>query len=285
MTMKTILVPTDFSEEARDAMMYAIPYAQEWEAHILLFHVYPPPSGPDTAWVFVEAERENWEKGAKEEMEKLVAEIKAQDDTIEIEYMVRQGPLVSEIVTLVKEKGIDMVVMGTQGARGLEKALIGTSTASVVSRVKCPVIAVPKNYQFSKIDKIVFATDYQEEDLEVLSELAALASRFTAELIILHVATDTGEYEDQKFNWYKEKVSEKIPYSNITYELVKHYDIQEAIEDFIKYHDVDLLSMSMRKRNFFERIFGRSETKTMTYHTEIPLLAYHAAEIAEPQSK
>jgi len=283
--MKTILVPTDFSEEARDAMMYAIPYAQEWEARILLFHVYPPPSGPDTAWVFVEAERENWEKGAKEEMEKLVAEIKAKDNTIETEFMVRQGPLVSEIVTLVKEKGIDMVIMGTQGARGLEKALVGTSTASVVSRVKCPVIAVPKDYKFSKIDKIVFATDYQEEDIEVLSELASLASRFTAELIILHVATDIGEYEDQKFNWYKEKVSEKIPYSNITYELVKHYDIQEAIEDFIKYHDVDLLSMSMRKRNFFERIFGRSETKTMAYHTEIPLLAYHAAEIAEPQSK
>ncbi len=278
--MKTILVPTDFSDEAKDAMMYAIPYAQEWDAKILLFHVYPPPSGPDTAWVFVEAERENWEQGAKEAMEKLIAEIRAVDQTLETEYMVRQGPLVSEIVTLVKEKGIDLIVMGTQGASGLEKALVGTSTASVVSRVKCPVIAVPKSYVYKGLKKIVFATDYHEQDFEVLGELASLATKFVASLIILHVATDIGEYEDQKFDWYKEKIAETISYSNISFELVKHYDIQEAIEDFIKFHEVDLLSMSMRKKTLFERMFGRSETKEMAYHTQVPLLAYHASEIA-----
>jgi len=283
-TMKTILIPTDFSEEAHDALLYAIPYAQEWDASLLLLHVYPPPSGPDTAWVFIESERENWEKGAKTEMKKLVDEVEKVDVSLTCEVMVRQGPLVSEIVTLVKEKGIDMIIMGTQGARGLEKALVGTSTASVVSRVKCPVVAVPKGYKSTKLQKIVFASDYQEEDIEVISEIARLASRFNASLIILHVATDIGEYEDQKFDWYKEQVKEKIPYNNISFELIKHFDIQEGIEDFIKYHEVDLLSMSMRKRNIFDRIFGRSETKEMTYHTQIPLLAYHAEAIAVPKA-
>ena len=273
--MKTILIPTDFSDDAKNALLYSLPLAREWEADILLLHVYPPPTGPDVAWVYVESEREQWERGARDQMKQLTEMVHTKEPGLPVRFEIRQGPLVNEILTLVSEQDIGLIVMGTEGAKGLEKLLVGTRTAGVVSNAKCPVLVVPETYQGFQIEKIVFASDYQEEDLEVLKELAWLAEKFEAKIIILHVAPEILSYEEQKFSWYKELIEEGLGYKNIEFELVKHYDVQEGIRDYIRFNKIDLLSMTMKKRNILERILRRSDTKEMTYQTAIPLLAFH----------
>ncbi|MEM6628621.1 MAG: universal stress protein [Bacteroidota bacterium] len=273
--MKTILIPTDFSDDARNAMMYSLPLAKEWGAEILLLHVYPPPTGPDVAWVYVESEREQWESGAREQMKKLQALIKERVPEVNVRYEIRQGPLVNEVLTLAEEANADMILMGTEGAKGLEKLLVGTRTAGVVSYAKCPVWVVPEDYKDFTIERIVFASDYQEEDLEVLKELAWLAERFEAKIVILHIAPEILSYEEQKFGWYKELIEEGLAYKNIEFELIKHYDVQEGLRDYIRFNKINLLSMTMKKRNMLERLLKRSDTKEMSYQTEIPLLAFH----------
>ena len=273
--MKTILIPTDFSDDAKNALLYSLPLAREWGTDILLLHVYPPPTGPDVAWVYVESEREQWERGARKQMRQLLEMVHEEEPDLNIKYEIRQGPLVNEILTLVPEQDVDLIVMGTEGAKGLEKLLVGTRTAGVVSYARCPVLVVPETYKEFQIEKIVFASDYQEEDLEVLKELAWLAEKFEAKIIILHVAPEILSYEEQKFSWYKELIEEGLGYKNIEFELVKHYDVQEGLRDYIRFNKIDLLSMTMKKRNMLERILQRSDTKEMTYHTAIPLLAFH----------
>jgi nucleotide-binding universal stress UspA family protein len=140
--IRRILVPTDFSDCARKALQYALPFAREHGAALTLLYVLPSPvyvGGEFGAanYAVVESEvREN----AQKDLAKLVAE--EVRDAISAETRVRTGSPALEIIQAAKEIGVDLIIISTHGRTGLKHALIGSVAEHVVRRAPCPVLVV-----------------------------------------------------------------------------------------------------------------------------------------------
>lgn len=285
---KTILVPTDFSENANNAIRYAMSFAQKNKSRLLFFHVSSMPMiHPDASLSSYKAIIQADEKKHLDKLEKLISKIYAsssvKEDAQQYECSVKMGLAIDEIVVLAKEKDVEMIIMGTKGASGAKEIFLGSHTASIVEKASCPVFAIPENAEFSEIKKIVFATDYYDSDFSVIGQLVKIATVSDSEIVIIHIAD--GEYtksrEEDLLSWYKEMVKEKIGYKKISYQLFASKNIYEGLYSFLGTFDADIIAMSTQRRNFWEKIFNSSLTKKMAYHTKIPLLAFHTPESAE----
>ncbi|HKR05357.1 MAG TPA: universal stress protein, partial [Bacteroidia bacterium] len=191
------------------------------------------------------------------------------------------GFAVENIIFKAEEKHADLIVMGTKGANGLQEVLIGSNAGSVIEKSTCPVLIIPENAQFNTIDKIVFATDFCDSDFYAIASLAKIGELFNSEIMIIHISQigPTKDYEKDVLEWFKNELKYKanIEYENISFHDLVGGNVDYELEDFIEKNKVNLLALSMRKRNLFSRLFERSLTKKMAYHTHIPLLAFHAS--------
>jgi hypothetical protein len=154
--------------------------------------------------------------------------------------------------------------MGTQGASGLEKALIGSYTAAILDQTTCPMLVVPANVSFKGIKKIMYATDFQFNDFKKINEVADLARFFDAEIIITHISTRPLE-EENTMDWFMETAETNINYSNISFRSFTGEDISGQLTGLVKGMNVDLLCMSTLRRCFFEKLYKSSLTKKLVY--------------------
>ena len=141
--MKTILIPTDFSKNATHALNYAIDLAQHENAKIILLHSYhiDYTNGYVSANL-IEKEVKDAEQNSATHLKSLYTKV-IHAGNIQCECVSRQDLAVDAILTTIKEKNVDLVVMGTKGASGVTGAIFGSNTARVIEKATCPVIAVP----------------------------------------------------------------------------------------------------------------------------------------------
>lgn len=281
--MKTILVPTDFSPAAESATKYALELNQKINAKIILFHGYVMPHyAVDVTMVVTDFE--DMKREEMDSLKKWTDKYKALYPQMQIEsrFADSEQVIANEVSQLAAAENVDLVVMGTTGASGLKSVLFGSNAAAVLEKAPCPVLVIPDKYKFNKMQKIVFATDYQDNDLESLTFLCEIAVLFEAEIIIVHISQtpQTDEYEPDLLEWFKHELLDKanIDYKNLSFHLLIAGDIADELQSYVEKNNVDLVSMSMRKRNTFSKLFSRSVTKTLAHHTRTPLLAFHAAE-------
>lgn len=271
-----ILVPTDFSKNASQAFDYAIILAKKEKAKILLLHAYHITYiTPDVPADFMAIEIENAEKTAIKKMKFLVEKIK--HENLECEVFLRQDMAVDLILEVAKDRHPDFIVIGTTGASGLEEIIMGNITATVIAKAKCPVIAVPKKASFKHIKHITYATDYLVSDLYALKKLVEIAKLFNATITVVHISGEllTHESEEEFMNKFKAKVRKKIKYDDIAYKLIYGRNFINTLEEYILHESSDLLAMSTHLQSIYDKIFGKSNTKKMSYHSTIPFLAFH----------
>lgn len=279
--MKNILFPTDFSPNADTALNYAVEICRKVNGNLLLFHAYSvqliDPNMP--AEIYLSAYQEE-EKSAKERLEELCSRIIDTNKDIngksmfETEAVVTQGLAVDEIISVIKDYKIDLVVMGTHGTSGITELILGSSTASVMEKSPVPVLAIPGNATFKGISNVVYAYDDIKSCLPSFRILLSFAEIFNSGITLLHIiesGSNTEEMNKKEF----EKIKSTADYDNLKLELVKEEKVIEGINDYIYSHDVDVLAMAIKKRTLLDKIFNRSLTKKMAYHTRIPLLALH----------
>jgi nucleotide-binding universal stress UspA family protein len=274
--MKTILVPTDFSAEANNALDFAIELAKREKAKIILLHAF------NITYISPDMPIEYFDKNLLEEKNGaakilLRSQNKIKKHHLECDVINKRGDAVDMIIDITHKKKIDLVVMGTKGASGLKEIFMGSHTADVISHVNCPVIAIPKRASSHTIKKIVFATDYHSSDINALKKLAAIASIFRSKITVLHISDEeyTREHEEAYIERFTAKVKQKINYRYISHDLIYGYDIEEELETYLRKNRADILAISTKHRNLFERIFGSSITKKLAYHTKIPMIVFH----------
>ena len=143
-TLRSILVPIDFSGPAKHALQWALDLAGRYGAKVILLNVYPVPGYvlPDG---FVTAGPEvlnEIEAKTKRSLEELADSLRLETDvTIEVETAVGQGS--AEILRFAEMHKVDMIAMGAHGRTGLALMLLGSTTDRVVRQAKCPVMVVP----------------------------------------------------------------------------------------------------------------------------------------------
>lgn len=277
--MKTILVPTDFSENANNALHYAIELAKKEKAKIILLHAFHfTLVYPDMPLQFLDEQIKTAEQLAGNQLKLLCEKV---EKSSECEFITQEGLAVDLILDTIEKKNPDLVVMGTTGVSGIKEMFIGSITAKIVEKATCPVITVPKNADFKPIKNITYATDYYMSDINALSKIVEIAKLFDARITMLHVCYDmlTHEAEEEFMGAFKIKVEKDIQYSEMAYKLVYGNNLIDVLEDYIKNESPDLFSMSTHYKNLFDKFFGANSTKKMTYHTKVPLLAFHFEQI------
>lgn len=276
--MKRILVPTDFSPTAEKAFRFALDIAIKAKGTIILYHTYIP---VESTFIGTEKTRKQYNTQSEANIVKRLQRLKKKvmEDTTEVSVstIVGRSPLIDNILGFAEHNHVDLIVMGTQGASGLKKTIIGSVAARVIEKSDLPVLLVPAKYELEEPGQIVFATNYQKTDKQALTLVNALAKLYNARITVLHFLSvyeteSEKEKERNDFDTYAFSLQRMFNESKIKFHLLETSSVIETMEMLDKKFPYDLLAMVRRKKTFLEKFFIKSFTRNMAYITTKPLL-------------
>ncbi|MCR9182302.1 MAG: universal stress protein [Flavobacteriaceae bacterium] len=273
--MKRIILPSDFSENAYNAISYALQLFKDEKCTFYLLNTYTPVLY-DSEYMYHnptvsldEIYSSNSKKGLKRLEKRINKEFN--NPKHRFEKLSVFNFLIDEINFQIEEKNIDLVVMGTKGATGAQEILFGTQTIHTIKKSKCPVLAIPSDYEFKSLKNILLPSDlsigFRENQLEILKNIA---TKNKANIHILHVMQDAELSKIQKDG--KATLTNYFKNNSIKFHFLGDRDIQEAINEFQKDHKVDMLSMINNKHSFFENLFFKPVVHKIGFHVKVPFL-------------
>lgn len=279
--MKTILFPTDFSDAATRAFIYSLHLARKLEARIITLHVFQKPDISNLLHVPQQLEElyntidlyefENF-RDAVPALDKLQKEKGFTD--INVVHTIREGKTVPTIIEQAQKEEVDLIVMGTTGARGLKEIILGSVAGEVLENAFCPVLSVPEQAVFDgRIDHIAFTVSYKEEEHRALRFLTEFFAPFDPQIYcvnvdLAHTASYTHRMDEFSAN-YTDK-------TNVHFDVLDGIDLQDTLTNYLQAKQVDVLAMVTHKRGFLEELFTYSRTKAMSYHSQTPVLSFPA---------
>ena len=262
-----ILVPTDLSENADNAMIFAKELIKKNGGQItLLFTYYAVYDFAAQATRIIG----QIEKDAKKALKKIIKNHST--DNISIDYRIVQGTVANAVDVGVKGLNIDLVIMGTQGASGIKKVLLGSNTADVIKEVNVPVLAVPSGSQYERVKEIIVAVELKKEDPKTIQKLMELTLNWNLPYEIVHIKKDDDFDTEISFKGLQKHMVENFPMANINYFNYRADSINEGLERYLKDHPNSMLVMFSKTKSFFQQLFEKSRTVEMAYHTHVPLL-------------
>lgn len=266
--MKNIIVPTDFSENADNALNFAISNFNDVGTCFWLTHVYRMPySG-----AMVTQDLDNLLKDDREEeMRKELIAARAKFPGLEIKGHAIQGSFVDVIMKIVKNESIDMIVMGTTGATGAKGVLLGSNAANIVKNATVPVLLYPNQCGVNSTSKVVFASDLEHvKGYETFLPIRQIVKETGAELDILHLEDSVeNPIEDERESLLLDTIFVDLPHGFHTKELTY---AEEDILEYANEVNADLIVVVARNYGFFERMVHRSTSRKLSMLTNVPLL-------------
>lgn len=282
--MKSLLAIINQPKNLKKYVLYAISLAQELKTDLHFLHIMVPeniPIGVNGATGMAAASAlEYTHEQAKDTERKTMQYIKEYTDVIPIDISVNYHfdkgalPLVAEEYVQKEKSDIVLMEEATDG-----KSWIHTSaTMEVLFQVNCPVWVAPADSLFVVPKRIVYATDFKEEDLKTLSQLVALTQTMKPEITALHFTNDASFEEKVKITGFSEMVQQKIDYTNITIKLLsdkEHHNMAQSLNDYAIDKQTNLIVMLKSNRGFFDRMFKPDPAKVIIEKVHLPVLVFH----------
>jgi nucleotide-binding universal stress UspA family protein len=275
MAMK-ILIPTDFSKCADNAIAYGCSIAAQTGATVTLLHVLYPFEAVNND-VYQALWLEDYIKLRKDELKRLADELakKTEFAHVKVEELVEIGFPVTQICKAAKDIKADLIIMGATGATDLATLFLGSNASGVLANTRIPVLTVPTKSKFHTLVTAVFPTDFNlnitEGSAKVLRDLLNTQS---ARLTILHINAEKGT---QPNVMGEELLNEKLAYTNHYFHYVQAQDISLAVNEYIQTSGVGLLVSVSHDHGFLHRLFYESVSKNLAFRTHIPMLVLHDA--------
>lgn len=274
--MKTIIVPTDFSPVATNALHYAVDMAKKIQASLLLLHIYQVPvSFTDAPIVLVSIE--DLRKAAEERIHKLKGEVDhLTSGSIKIYTETRLGNVSDELENVCNKINPFAVVMGTKGSTGMERVLFGSNTLTAIRHLTWPVICVPPGKIFGHgIKRIGFACDFKNVvETTPTKFIKEFVKTFDAELHVLNVNVGVQGPDEEK---PEQSVLLQTMLEEIKpeYHFIQHHDIEDAVNEFADGNNLDLVISIPKKHKLLENIFQSSSSKQLVYQSHVPVMCIH----------
>lgn len=280
--MKKILLPTDFSENADNAIQYALQLFKNEVCVFHLLHTYTP--------AIYQAEYilhspgqiglgDMYQVNVMEQLQELQQRIETDFKNSKHTFILRAAfnTLIEEISETTAQDKIDLIVMGTQGATGATDIILGTNTVNVIRKANCPVIAVPSHFNYLDPKAILFPTDYEiNYKSKHLRGLLNLVEEHAATLHVLHITSPDGLSTTQMGN--KAKLQRILGTVNRFFHNEADQDIISGINTFRSATKVNLVVMVQNKHTFLERLFIEPIIKKMAFNLDVPFMVLPAIE-------
>jgi nucleotide-binding universal stress UspA family protein len=275
-----ILVPTDFSKPSVNAAEYGANMAAVLNAKVMLLHVVSIPALPTASTLNVRKLEKYMTDDAKQYISLLADRLKSKNKKLGIStHVINDIDLREVIENFAAANHAELIIMGTKGASGLEKLLIGSNTAAVISNSSVPVLAIPETAKFNGIKNIIYASDMLSIDEEIKT-LLPLARSLNAGIRVLHILPTNAHSRFDKRELTTELVA-KFKYAKISVHTSTNDDIEDGLNEYLASLNVDLLVMFTHHLTFFDKLFRNSATREMAFQSRVPLLAYKKAGSAE----
>jgi nucleotide-binding universal stress UspA family protein len=273
--MYNILIPTDFSDNARKAVNYAIWLFQGHELNIFLFNAYGTSRTEGSMLISID---DILKKEADHEMENELKRVKSMlQPKMKVNGFVRNCTLTSYVNEVIEDWTIDLVILGTKGESGFKGKMVGSNATNVIRKVRIPILAVPSNAKWDDGGEfnIAFGSDLKPFEgrpliKRFLTELNSESRKVQFEIFYIS-AENSGVLDSVKTYFGEMCPKDKCKFVNII-----DQDIESGLEQYIKAKNPDLLMLVQRRDSFISRLLGNSVSQSMMLKAEMPMLVLHA---------
>lgn len=275
--MKSILIPTDFSENAMNAVKYALEFFKYQKTVFYFMHAYQNEFYDHEELVSREKFDDVLNKVKNESIQNLEKLLKdankiAPNPRYTYHTISANSTLVEEANSIADEKNIDLIVMGTKGKSNERHIVFGSQTFQVLKYVQCPVLAIPSNYTNTQPKRILFPTNYlipyKRRELKLLSDLA---KSYRSVIDVLYISTSKKLSMRQEDN--KGFIKDILRENTVNFYIEDSKKLDEAIKNYIKNNNIDMITMVNTQHSFLEDMLFPSAIDKVSLGLEIPLLA------------
>jgi nucleotide-binding universal stress UspA family protein len=281
--MKTISFLLDDLDSSLKIIRYAVLLAKDLKANVQVMYVQPPVAiyGEHdflgTVATSVPQNIPDYDNMVKIKVENIISELKKEiSGETNISFCIEEGEKTQILAQKVENGEIDMVILSGQTDQFAWTPSL--SNIDIIRNVQCPIWIIAPDSKYQPLKKIIYATDYQKEDISTLKRLLALSRPFAPEIVALHVSDDLG-FEEKIINaGFKEMIkmetgSDAISLKNIINE--NNLNVIEILNKEAIDTNASLIVVLQENKNFLERIFESSFTKELINQTQIPVLVFH----------
>ena len=273
--MKNILLLTDFSENAKNAMHYAMHFFKNEKCTFHIMHVHKMGSytSDDLMHSSKESLYESITKEPKEKLQALVTDLKKtfNNENYSFDTIIDFDVFIDAINQAITNKKIDFVVMGTNGASGVKEVFLGSNTTNVIRKVKSKTLIIPEAYQFTPIKELLLPLDPDDTiGGRQFTNLLEFIETYQLHLNVLRVNPNNENVEmvmEDKFN---------LSILDSNYHVVNHVPMDFALSSYLQTNTIDFLSLFVKKEGFLEHFFSKRNTKINVSKISKPILVLHA---------
>ncbi len=260
--MKTVIVPVDFSETSVHAAKYA---AQLLTGHygvtMILYHGYSKTS---------EAAK------ATESLEHLKESL-VKDNIIKIEILAHEeDDFVDGLEKAARHRSADLVIMGITGKSAIAQVFFGSNTLKMSERKVCPVLIVPQNASFNPVKNVMLTSDFKNTlDSTPSAPIKKFLDMVKGNLHIVNVDSEHYITLSEDHEKERETLRKLFEEYDPQFYFMRLFDVDEAINLFAESRNIDLIIAIQKNRSFIDKLFNGSRTKTLSYHSKMPILVMH----------
>lgn len=283
-----IILSTDFSDENKVLLPYAIDLLKETGGEIIIFHAfmdnvligsnsYPGNMDADnyfTTELLVELER-NSNKLMREKTQYLIELIKKEgSDNIKVRPILVSGDPEEELIELSKRENPDLILMGTSG-KGRKRFLEGSLVKSVMTKCDVPMLFIPEGYNWRESKEVVYATDFSEYDILTIDRIFDILKLYKPHIHVIHFVEDENDPSEAiKMEELEQAFKEKDYEGEIHFQLINTTDPKQAMKIFCERNDISMSSFIAYRKGFFDFIFRDKISKDDFLSLGIPMLTF-----------
>ncbi|NND80294.1 MAG: universal stress protein [Maribacter sp.] len=276
--MKNILLPTDFSDNAWNAIFTGLKMFETVDCNFILLNTYEPKlanlmgtKSKERLGVIYDSLSEN----SKLQLDKTMQYLQKHHSRSNhgFESVSISDDIEHAINRMVVDRDIELIVMGTKGATGAKEVFMGSNTVKVIKKVRmCPIIAVPYKYDFKALKTTVFPTDFTHSySKNELKPLIDLIGQWNAEICILQVAQEYELHEDQNRN-LKQLANRLSDVKHSFHKVEMWNNVAEATNTFVDANNIDLIALIHYPHTFMEKLTREPVIRKIGFHAKVPLM-------------
>ena len=268
-----ILIPTDFSTFSKIAIEYAVGLSKDIELNLVLLHIVDT-SRPAMTHLSSKKLEEAIKKSSEQDMNELIKTIKKENShNPKISTKIVYGASIEkEVEAFALKNNIDIICIGTKGASGLKKVIVGSNAAGIIENSSIPVLTIPENARYRGIDTMVYSSDLENLD-EEFGIIIPFAKLINAWIHILHINQDNVKFNED-FQKQEKRLSTLFLYKKIKVKELKALSVVQGINQYIADVDADMVVMFTHHTNVFEKLFRKSVTQNTAFQIKTPLLTF-----------
>ncbi len=276
--IQRVLVPVDFSENSRVALMYGLEMAAQHGAFVTVLNVYQLKKRNHFQKLdaIVAMEKESATE-AKEEVQGFLNETRTKlnippEQKLKVTVASRMGFPVEEILALTEQHTFDITIMGQKGQEGdKSKNHMGTSAQKVMENIKVPVLTVPRNTKFQGMQTVVYYTNVEDANLPAIGQLLKFCGMFDAEVIIMH-HNPRGAYPTPEFRVKLEsRIKTTLAYPHLRVHILEENNLRDALGTLSKDVQISLLAVDTAEQSLFRKDSSLDDAQKISYELAIPL--------------